>query len=84
MLAPVTAFYRLALAFERCDFAMVAAEGRKPMERTAATFPDTDANLLYFRYILGAGLMKTGWAAEGEPLLRQVLAADGKPGREHA
>ena len=67
-------FIAEVLDFAREDFAKVVAEGPGVLAGRMAVSPNSDGYVVTARYVLGASLVRTGHAAEGEPLLRQALA----------
>ena len=63
-----------SIKFGRGDFAGLAAEGSKIVERYAMISPGDDGAAANGRFMLGVSLTRIGRATEGEPLLREALA----------
>ncbi len=63
-----------SIKFGRGDFAGVAAEGSKVVDRYAMISPGDDEASSNGRFMLGVSLTRIGRATEGEPLLREALA----------
>ena len=63
-----------SIKFGRGDFAGVAAEGCKVVDRYAVFSPGDDEAAASGRFMLGVSLTRIGRATEGEPLLRKALA----------
>lgn len=63
-----------SIHFGRGDFAAVAAQGEKVVDRERVIAPSDETGVTQGCFMLGVSLTRTGRAAEGEPLLRTALA----------